>query len=600
MRRRPLLWHWLPATWLLTLVVLALAAAWACHAVRRFDLQQASRELGDEARRVRMLIEPLVEPTASAAADSLCRALAQGTSLRISVVLASGRVVVDTGEELARLEMHRTPDRTEILAALRGETGQSLRYSRTLRRTMLYVAVPIWRLRDNTPEVIGAVRTALPLSEIQRVLSAVYRRILAGAAVLALLAGLAQALIARRLARGIVPPLRELEDAVGAWERGAPHPPPPGSGPREVEELAEATHRMIRDVDLRLRAVTDERNELEAILLGMMEGVLAVDDAGRVVRMNRACARMLGVEAARVEGRTLEETLRLPALQQFVARVAQRREPIEGEVVAHGREERLLEARGAPWRNAAGQDAGVVLVLHDVTRLRRLETVRRDFVANVSHELRTPITAIRGAAEALAEGPAATDPGATSFLRMILRQSERLNSVIEDLLRLSGIERQAEREELVLEDAPLAPVLYNATQACAARAAEKGIEVAVSCPAELRARIDPELLENAVVNLVDNAIKYSGAGSSVRVSAAAEDGAVAIAVRDDGCGIEPRHQERIFERFYRVDPARSREAGGTGLGLAIVKHIAQAHGGRVTVESAPGQGSTFRILLPAS
>jgi two-component system phosphate regulon sensor histidine kinase PhoR len=578
---------------------LALAASWACHAVRRFDLEQATRDLEAEARLVRSQVEPFVQPRPNPiAADSLCRALVHGTPLRISVILASGQVIADTGEELARLEPHRTPDRYEVLAALRGETGQALRYSRTLQRSMLYVAVPMWRLNENGPEVIGAVRTALPLSDIQKVLNAVYRRIIAGTVLLALLAGLVHVLIARRLARQIAPPLREIRDGMDAWESGEWRRWLPASGVTEVEDLAGAMSRMIADVNRRLQSVTDQRNELEAIFLSMLEGVLAIDGRGRVVGMNDACARMLGVEAARAQGQSIEETLRNPALQRLVGEAMQRREPIEGEAILRGTEDRFLEVRGTPWRDASGADAGVVLVLHDVTRLRRLESIRRDFVANVSHELRTPITAIRGAAEALAEGLDPADATAASFLKIIVRQSTRLNSVIEDLSRLSGIERREERAEIVLEDAPLEPLLNGAIQACAARAAEKGIDVAVACPAELRARIDPELLENAVVNLVDNAIKYSESGSTVRVTAAAESDATVIAVHDEGCGIDPRHHERIFERFYRVDPARSREAGGTGLGLAIVKHIVQAHGGSVTVESTLGKGSTFRIRLP--
>jgi two-component system phosphate regulon sensor histidine kinase PhoR len=592
-------WHWLPITWLLTLLSLALAASWACHAVRRFDLEQATRDLEAEARLVRSQVEPLAHPQPNpAAADSLCRALVRGTPLRISVILASGQVIADTGEELARLEPHRTPDRYEVLAALQGETGQALRYSRTLRRSMLYVAVPMWRLGENGPEVIGAVRTALPLSDIQKVLDAVYRRIITGTVLLALLAGLAHLLVARRLTRQVAPTLREIRDGMEAWESGEWRRGIPASEVREVEDLAGAMSRMTADVNRRLQSVTDQRNELEAIFLSMLEGVLAIDGTGRVVGMNDACARMLGVEAARAQGQSIEETFRSPALQRLVGEALQRREPIEGEVVLQDAEERVLEVRGTPWRNAAGANAGVVLVLHDVTRLRRLETMRRDFVANVSHELRTPITAIRGAAEVLAEGRVGLDATAASFLKIIERQSARLNSVIEDLLRLSGIERRAEGEGIVLEEAPLEPVLNGAVQACAARAAEKGIDVAAACPAELQARIDPELLENAVVNLVDNAIRYSESGSVVRVTAAAEPDAIVIAVRDEGCGIDPRHHERIFERFYLVDPARSREAGGTGLGLSIVKHIVQAHGGSVTVESAVGKGSTFRLRLP--
>jgi two-component system, OmpR family, phosphate regulon sensor histidine kinase PhoR len=598
-RHKPLLWHLLPGALVAALLALALAAWWACGAVRQFHLEQAAIDLEAEARLVRLQVEPLVYPVPNpTAADSLCRALVRGTPLRVSVILASGQVIADTGEELARLEPHITADRVEVLAALRGETGQSIRYSRTLQRSMLYVAIPVRGLGQDGPAIVGLVRAALPLSEIEKALHRVYMRIVGGALVAAVLVALAHAALGRRLSRRVTQRLRSLRAAVDAWTRGELQHRLPTSEVAEIDDLGEAMSRMASEIDGRLRAVTDQRNELEAILLSMMEGVLAVDGSGRVAGMNDAGARMLGVDAARVKGKRVEEILRNPALQRLAEQALERREPLEGEVVLHVVEDRFLEVRGAPWRDAAGRDAGVVLVIHDATRLHRLEAMRRDFVANVSHELRTPITAIQGAAEALADGPLGSDADSATFLKILIRQSGRLNAVIEDLLRLSRIERATERSEVVLADAPLEPVLSGAAQACHAAAADRSIRLEVSCAPGLRARVDPRLLESAVVNLIDNAIKYSEPGRAVRVSAGAEGDTIVIRVRDEGCGIDPLHHERIFERFYRVDASRSREAGGTGLGLAIVKHIVQAHGGTVRVQSAVGQGSTFSIVLP--
>jgi two-component system phosphate regulon sensor histidine kinase PhoR len=250
-------------------------------------------------------------------------------------------------------------------------------------------------------------------------------------------------------------------------------------------------------------------------------------------------------------------------------------------------------------RDGEGPPIGVLIVFHDITRLRRLENVRRDFVANVSHELRTPITSIKGFVETLLEGPLEDTRDVERFLRIVLRQANRLNAIIGDLLILSRIERGADEATIELGMESVREVLAAAIEMCEQRASSKQIDIELDCPEDLTARINPHLLEQAVVNLVDNGIKYSPAGASIRVRAFCEAEGVAIAVEDQGCGIEAKHLPRLFERFYRVDQARSRELGGTGLGLAIVKHIALAHQGTVDVESVLGVGSTFTIRLPS-
>jgi len=309
--------------------------------------------------------------------------------------------------------------------------------------------------------------------------------------------------------------------------------------------------------------------------------------------MNRAAGELFGADPERATGRTLQETIRNPALQRLAAEARSAERPVETEIRLQANGERYLQGHGTLLQDA------VLIVLNDVTRLRRLENMRRDFVANVSHELRTPVTSIKGFVETLSDGALDSPEDARRFVGIIRKHADRLAAIIEDLLTLSRLEEDG-AAQMEPQATAVRPVLAAAIEACQLRAAEKGVTVELACHAELTARASPELLEQAVINLIDNAVKYSPRGSRVRVEGQQTNGEVVVRVKDEGCGISVEDQERVFERFYRVDRARSRDLGGTGLGLAIVKHIAQVHGGRVGLESALGKGSTFSIYVPGA
>jgi two-component system phosphate regulon sensor histidine kinase PhoR len=294
--------------------------------------------------------------------------------------------------------------------------------------------------------------------------------------------------------------------------------------------------------------------------------------------------------------------VRVPALLSFIERTAatQPSSPLDETLVLYLDEPRSIRAQGTVLRGPDDEVLGYLVVLNDVTHLRKLERIRSDFVANVSHELRTPITTIKGFAETLQEDGLVDREESLRYLSLIARESQRLEALVEDLLSLARIEHEGERREVLFGRGTLAPVIRRAADARAEAAEQAGVSIRVDCPEELEATLNPQLLEQALINLIDNAVKFSRPGGSVVVSGGRRDGEIVVEVRDRGPGIAPEHLSRLFERFYRVDKARSRSLGGTGLGLAIVKHIAMAHGGRVAVESRPGKGSTFSILLPAS
>jgi two-component system, OmpR family, phosphate regulon sensor histidine kinase PhoR len=366
----------------------------------------------------------------------------------------------------------------------------------------------------------------------------------------------------------------------------------------ELGGLAETLNRMAAQLNERITTINRQRNEQDAILGSMAEGVIAVDKNAAILQLNNAAATLLDATPESIIGRPLPELMRNRNLLQLIETTLEEGIPSEGEIAIHGRIDRSLEIHCTALKNPDGASIGALIVLNDITRLRRLEGVRRDFVANVSHELKTPLTSIKGFVETLQDGALDQPLEARRFCAIIAKQVDRLQAIIEDLLSLSRIEQEVEDGQVVLKEGKLRDVLTSAAQCCELQAAEKNISVNIECNPEWTARFNDPLFEQVAVNLIDNAIKYSDPGKNVKVRVNPTETNWVIQFIDQGCGIEQSHLPRIFERFYRVDKARSRKVGGTGLGLAIVKHIVTSHGGHITVESQPGTGSSFIVYLP--
>ncbi|MEJ2032075.1 MAG: ATP-binding protein [Deltaproteobacteria bacterium] len=401
-------------------------------------------------------------------------------------------------------------------------------------------------------------------------------------------------------ARRLRAALGQVHSFVQSLTAGEAAPRPWIEGPQEFTQLALSLRQKANAWSTETRELRRRHQEQKAVLSSMWGGVLAIDHQERILNLNKAAAELFGLDPDTARGRHVQEVIRHLDLQEFLSRLLASDVPLEGEIIFRpvGTEERYLQVHGSFLQEESGETLGALVVLHDVTDLRRLEKIRRDFVANVSHELRTPITSIRGFVETLLDGALEDPEQARNFLTIIARQSERLNAIIEDLLALSRIEREAERQEITFGHHLVAAVIGAAVQTCEHQATEKTVPIAVSCPEDLSVRINGPLIEQALVNLLSNAIKYSEEGSPVQISAYRQEAFVCIQVRDHGKGIGRQHLDRLFERFYRVDKGRSRPEGGTGLGLAIVKHIMLAHHGRVLVESQPGKGSTFTLQVP--
>jgi two-component system phosphate regulon sensor histidine kinase PhoR len=586
MARRGLVWKLFPVHVALVLACTALAGAYVLGVVRDFHVARTQLGLLELARLVARELER--RPLAPSETEALMEGWRASSSARLTIIARDGVVLADSLADPASMESHAA--RPEVRRALAQGEALSERGSTTTGEEMLYAAV------RGGP---GVVRTAVSSRDVETSLQSVRRALFAGGLALVLASIVLWILHARWLTTPLLEIRRGAERlASGDLSRRIPVP-----DTDEAAGVAESLNRMAAQLEERLATIERQAGEQAAVLSSMTEGVLAADLRGVVVSANQAAARLLGGDAARMTGRRLHEVARHAELLRLASHVLETGEDASGEIVLEpqppGEDERVVTVHASVLREG-GARRGAVIVLDDVTRLRRLESVRQEFVANVSHELKTPVTSIQGFIETLRDGAVRDPARADRFLEIVARQAERLSSIIEDLLTLSRLEREGKRPDIPVRDGDVHDVLRSAVQACQAKASDRGLAVELVAPSErVLARMNPPLMEQAVVNLVDNAIEHSAAGEPVEVAARRAGDSVVIEVRDRGCGIDREHLPRLFERFYRVDRARSRKAGGTGLGLAIVKHIAQAHGGTVSVESEPGKGSTFRITLPA-
>jgi two-component system phosphate regulon sensor histidine kinase PhoR len=572
----------------LSAAVIALAVAGLLFAttMRRETNARIESTLVAEARLAAELIAR-TSPAAPAevpALDAEADRLAQLIGARVTFIAPDGRVVGDsteTPEALATFD--NQAQQPEVMQARTTGIGRARRYSATEQIDMLHVAVPVKH------PTIAFVRMAQPLTTLRQQIRAVFTSTLTALG-LALLGGAAIAwFFSARIARRV----RLVARVADRYRRGDLTPPRLGFGDDELGTVARALDEAVQEIGRQLAAQARDRARMEAILAGMVEGVIVVDQQARLQLVNDAARQMLKLGDVAI-GRPYVETIRLPAIAELVAGVLFGRTPNALQLSPPRDPSRTIMATAAP---AAGTSAhGVILVLHDISELRRADQIRRDFVANVSHELRTPLTAIRGYVEALSEEDASQEDK-RRFLEIIDRHTRRMERLVKDLLRLARLDAGQETLEMVASDTRglLDMVISDVAQA----ADERGqrLEVTIA-PGADTVRADAAKLHDALRNLVANAITYSPEGSTIRIVVESADGGRTIAVSDEGPGIPDEDLARVFERFYRVDKSRARDPGGTGLGLAIVKHLVELHGGSVRVENIAEGGARFVVTLP--
>ena len=584
-----LLWKLVLSAAVLVLLTAVVVGALATRWTEALTLQEIRRSLRHQTL---TLSETVAHASSNQDLQPLVLRLGAQVETRMTVIRDDGVVLADSERPPGELDNHA--DRPEVVQALAEEVGSSTRYSETLRTRMTYSARAIQGRAGRRL----VVRASLPLSFLDERLRRVRDAVLLGSALGFLVSLLPAVWIARRISR----PLEEVTAVAQSFAGGNYTARVADTGGNdEIGNLAAGFNSMADQLRSRVETIDSDRLKLRAILASMTEGLIAVDSQQRILHMNEVAGLLLETDPETSIGLQLRDVTRMTSVCEVLASTLESAEASSEEVILSASpRDRVLELHASPLRGTdPTRPPGALVVIHDMTELRRLEAIRRDFVGNVSHELKTPLTAIRAQLETLLDMPdeSVTPEERRRFLERANAQTDRLATIVRDLLVLSRIE--SERSGFEREPLDLRGPVNESVRGLESLATEKGVKVEVVLPDEpARVLGDREHLRQVVDNLLNNAIMYTPSGGEIRLVLRLDPRHVGLDVSDTGIGIAPEDRKRIFERFYRVHKGRSRQLGGTGLGLAIVKHVTQAHGGEVLVRSTLGEGTTFSVQLP--
>ncbi|MEN8200488.1 MAG: ATP-binding protein [Thermodesulfobacteriota bacterium] len=600
MHSRKLIYHVFPANILVTIGAMLALIWYGSSTLQQFYIDETRSSLLARAHSIEEQIQQLLTDENLPHLRQFIRRVANKTSSRITLVRSDGLVVSDSLKDPGTMDDHK--NRPEFLQAVELGQGSSMRFSKTVGEQMLYVAIPLYGPGvEEKKSLRGILRISVSVAKLEQTVSKVKKDMGLAMAVVVIAAALVTIFVSRR----ITEPLEEMTRGAERFAVGefSPHLIPPEHVATEIATLSQALNSMADQLKDRIATILHQKNELQTVLDSMLAAVLTVDSDDRLISLNSSASTLLGLDKKRSVGQPVQSLIRNFDLLQMLEGAHNSGKAVDNEIEMGANGDNLfLHANCVHLYDENNQSFGLLLVLHDVTRLRLLEKMRKDFVANVSHELKTPITSIKGYVETVLDDGLEDRENSIRFLEIALKKANQLNSIIDHLLLLSRIEQQAEVEEIERHLENLQSILEEAVQSCSALAGEKQIALRLDCPETLFVNAHVVLLEQAVVNLIVNAVRYSSEGSEVLIHAERKtvDGRsmTSIVVQDFGAGIGEEHLPRLFERFYRSDRARSKKLGGTGLGLAIVKHIAQAHMGDVDIKSKLGEGTSVSIHLP--
>ena len=516
LKPKKLIWQIFPAN-VITLVVAIILVSWSGATILKdFYLHDTENDLESRAVLLSSKVIDFIEGDKISELREYCVVVGRESGTRITVVNSDGNVLADSNEDSAVMDNHRGRD--EIATAFTGLVGSSRRFSDTLGESRIYVAIPLIIKNKSAAEERIVLRTSVSISSLEKTLDRIKGRIILGSFAVLLLAGFVTLVISRNVSR----PLEQMRRSAQQFARGdfseRMLPVAKKSASLEIVTLASAMDRMAALLDEKIQAIVTHRNQLETVFSSMVEAVIAIDLEERVISINDAAAQLFDVDRSSAPGKIVQQIVRNVKLQQEISKTLLTKESVEEEIILQEKDgERFLQTHVVTLSNGLGEYVGVLVVMNDVTRLRRLENIRRDFVANVSHELRTPITSIQGYVETLLDGALDSREDSEKFLAVVLRQSQRLNSIIDDLLCLSRIEEEARQGEIQRERSYLLPVIESAMQFCEMKAEKAGVKLALTCDEELLANVNGPLIEQALINLIANAITYSKEGDLVSV-----------------------------------------------------------------------------------
>ena len=582
MRKTKIIWKQFFSYFLIIALTFSLLVFFTSREIKRHHIANLESNLEHDAELVRGMVTDSVISGNAGEIDILAKEMGEKIGVRITIIRKDGLVLGDSEEDPTGMENHAS--RVEIKQALQGEIGRKIRYSTTLKEEMLYVAVPM----VDKDEIIGVVRTSFFLNKIKENVGAINQKIIYAALALTAFALLFSFLSSRTFTK----PIKEMALTARKIRDGDLGARIFVKSKDEIGELSDTLNEMARELQKSFLNLSSEREELQGIISAMDECLVVLDRNGKVVLSNKSFIDMLGISPeTSIVGKRYWEVLQSSDFNELVKSTFETEASLSREI--HIGEK-------VYWGNgilvSKEHDKKIIVVLHDITEIKRLEKVKADFVANVSHELRTPLTSIKGFVEALQDGAISDPEKSARFLSIISRHSDRMNKIISDLLQLSQIE--SKEFQLKIEAFPVKELIEEVISALRRSAEEKSQRLEVNVDSDdQRVLGDKYRINQALTNLVDNAIKYTPEKSTIKIESRDKGEFVELAVIDNGIGITKNDLPRIFERFYTVDKGHSRALGGTGLGLSIVKHIIEAHGGKVSVQSELGKGSEFSFTL---
>lgn len=580
--------HWKITSmfFVLFLISLLTAGEFLSPKLQKYFVENEKKHMNTSSTIIANIVSPLVYEGKERDLQEKVVSLSRANNLRLTIIDSRGKVLGESMYSINEMDNHF--DRVEVQEALKGNHFSVIRFSDTAQKDMLYTAVPMYHRQ----QIIGVVRVSVPMEAVFAMVIDIKRKLIGSVGAVLLLS----TMIAFYFAGRFTKPIRDLTTFAEEVAKGNFTKPVRVETSDELNYLAESLSNMAGRLSENILEISVEKNKIKAILASLVDGVIAVDLEGRIILMNHAAERMFKRKEKHALGKYILRLIRNTQVENLVDQVLKEGQPIVEELRLSPQVGPILKIQGTPITTQDKSLTGVVLVLRDVTKIRLLEQMRTEFVANVSHELKTPLTSIKGFVETLLDGAMEDPKTSRRFLGIINEESNRLSRLIEDILSLARIEAPA--YEFETEPTNFLAVVNKQKDLLSPMALEKQIDLSVKVPENLpRVLIDSDPLEQVIVNLLENAIKYTPAGGSVELEVLPEEDHLLVQIKDTGIGIPKEAIPRLFERFYRVDKARSRDVGGTGLGLSIVKHILEKHGERIWVESELGEGSIFTFTL---